>query len=911
MKILLLLFILFFILIPIFSQPPYWQQQVDYKIAVSLNDADNTLDGSVQMMYQNNSPDTLHFIWIHLWSNAYKNDRTAFSDQLLENGRTDFYFTKEENHGYINRLNFKAANISLTTEDHPQHQDIIKLILAAPLAPGQKINIETPFHIKLPLNLSRSGFINKSYQVTQWYPKPAVYDRKGWHPMPYLDQGEFYSEFGNYEVSITVPKKYVVASTGVLKKTILTDITNTLLYQQDAIHDFAWFADIDFLVNHDTLRLQTKTIDVFSYYHATNKDLWKNSIQYIKRAVTTKSNLLGEYPYEVVSVVEKPATDEIGGMEYPTITLISTTKNEKVLDYLVHHEVGHNWFYGILATNERSHPWMDEGMNSYYDMRYVMEQYETSATDYFGTKSTFINNRKPEDLEDLLLRTLIAEKKDQPIETKADDFTYLNYGGVTYYKTSQWLMQLEKEIGRPLFDSMMRAYYNRWKFKHPYPEDFKALAEEVSDKDLDPIFLLTQKTGSIQPSEKKDLKIASFFSLKETDKHNYIFISPAAGYNFYDKLMIGGLVHNYTLPLNKLRFMVAPLYAFGSKQLNGIGRISYHLYSGNKRQFVLAVAGARFSGDSYTDSTNTKNYMLFSKIVPSLKYIFPNKRARSTVTKYIQWKSFLMNEAGLLFSRDTVQQVDVITYPVSQRYVNQLRFVIENTRVLYPFKITLQADQGDGFIRPDLTANYYFNYAKGGGLNVRLYAGKFIYTADRTFIRQFKTDQYHLNLSSVKGNEDYTYSNYFYGRNEFEGFASQQIMIRDGGFKVRTDLLSSKVGKTDDWLSAINFSTTIPKQVNPLELLPVKIPLKLFADIGTYADAWKKNASTSRFLFDAGLQISLCKGIVNIYVPLLYSKVYADYFKSTITEKRFIKNISFSIDLQNVSLHKIFPQIPF
>ena len=194
---------------------------------------------------------------------------------------------------------------------------------------------------------------------------------------------------------------------------------------------------------------------------------------------------------------------------------------------------------------------------------------------------------------------------------------------------------------------------------------------------------------------------------------------------------------------------------------------------------------------------------------------------------------------------------------------------------------------------------------------MRLFAGKFFYTTEKTFLTQFETDRYHLNLTGPKGNEDYTYSNYFVGRNEFEGFSNQQIMNRDGAFKVRTDLLSDKIGKTDDWLTAINLSTSIPKKINPLELLPVKIPLRIFADIGTYADAWKKNAETGRFLYDAGLQLSLLSNTVNIYFPLLYSKVYDDYFKSTITEKRFQKNISFSIDIQHFNLKKIFPLSPF
>jgi hypothetical protein len=166
-------------------------------------------------------------------------------------------------------------------------------------------------------------------------------------------------------------------------------------------------------------------------------------------------------------------------------------------------------------------------------------------------------------------------------------------------------------------------------------------------------------------------------------------------------------------------------------------------------------------------------------------------------------------------------------------------------------------------------------------------------------------------MTGPKGYEDYTYSNYFVGRSEFQKFSSQQIMIRDGGFKVRTDYLSNKIGKSDDWLAAANFTSTIPDTVNPLAVLPFKLPIKVFFDIGTYAEAWKKNAATGKFIYDAGLQLSLFKNVVNIYVPVLYSKEYKDYFKSTITEKRFIKNIAFSIDMQNISLKKLVPQIPF
>lgn len=900
-SLLLLCCTIFFSLRALCQKDSYWQQQVNYDIAVTLNDADHTLDGFLKMEYINNSPDSLKYIWIHLWPNAFKNDKTAFTDQALENGSTDFYFSDESNRGYINRLNFKVNEIIAAIEDHPQHQDIVKLLLPSALAPGNKILIETPFHVKLPFNFSRGGHIGQSYQITQWYPKPAVYDRKGWHPMPYLDQGEFYSQFGNYKVKINVPGKYVVASTGVLKNETTDENIKILNFEQDNVHDFAWFADKDFIILHDTLQLASKIINVYAYHLPKSKEAWANSIRYIKSAILTKSKWLGEYPYDIISVVERPGKN-VGGMEYPAITLISTSGDEHFMDFLVNHEVGHNWFYGILASNERMHPWMDEGMNSYYDRKYNLQQYGREGI-RLDTKNAFLDKRIPDDIEDAVLRSLINVKKDQPIETPSEQFTALNYGLVPYSKTAQWMQLLQKEMGDTAFDQMMQVYYQRWKFKHPYPEDFKSVAEEIHNQSLDSVFALLNKKGR-QQTVKKDLILMSFFSLKETDKHNYIFLAPAVGYNFYDKVMIGGLIHNYTLPLNKLQFFAAPLFATGSKKINGIGRISYTLFPGNSGQkFEIAVTVSKFTGDTFTDSTNTPHYLDFSKIVPSLKFTFANKDSRSTVTKYIQWKTFLINERSYLFTRDTVNQNYIITYPTESRYVHQLNFVFENNRKLYPYHAILQGENGDGFIKANFTANYYFNYAKGGGLNVRFFAGKFFYTGDK-LTAPFKTYQYHLNMTGANGYEDYTYSNYFIGRNEFEGLLSQQIMIKDGGFKVRTDLLSSKYGRSDDWLTAANFTTDVPKTILP-------IPLKLFADIGTYAEAWKKDAQTGKFVFDAGLQISLLKNIINIYIPVLYSKAYRDYFKSYIPEKRFRRNISFSIDIQNISIKKLFPQSPF
>src|SRR6185369_8089315 len=244
-----------------------------------------------------------------------------------------------------------------------------------------------------------------------------------------------------------------------------------------------------------------------------------------------------------------------------------------------------------------------------------------------------------------------------------------------------------------------------------------------------------------------------------------------------------------------------------------------------------------------------------------VRFVFKEKDLRSSFHRSIQWKTFFINEESLNFKRDSIVSPPSVVTRISKkkenRTLNQLMFVIENSRVLYPFRAELKLEQAENFVRTAFTGNYFFNYPKEGGLDVRLFAGKFFYTGSKTITKQFETDRYHLNMTGPNGYEDYNYSDYFIGRNEFEGLSSQQIMIRDGGFKMRTDLLSSKVGKTDDWLIAANFSSSVPAGINPLSLLPVKIPLKVFFDLGTYGDVWKANAEGDRFLYEAGLQLSI------------------------------------------------------
>jgi hypothetical protein len=931
---LLAITILFFLNKNTFAQKNYWQQQVNINISVQLNDEKHTLKGFETIEYINNSPDTITYIWMHVWMNAYKNDQTAFTEQLLQQGNTKFYFSSEKDRGYINQLNFQSNNKNLKIDDHPNYIDIVKVYLAEPLLPKQKTIITTPFHIKLPANFSRGGHKDQSYQITQWYPKPAVYDAQGWHTMPYLDQGEFYSEFGNYEVAITLPSNYIVAATGELQnedeknwlqnqstkgkefsKQTIEDISlknkskikevpiiikssatfKTLIYKQDNVIDFAWFADKSFKILMDTVMLPSgKIVQCQSFYLPKNELYWTSSIATIKNTLKYRSAKIGEYPYNVCTAVDQPIGFD-GGMEYPTITSIGGNYRITV-DGTLEHEVGHNWFQAILANNERDYPWLDEGINTYYDNRFLYRWEDQpnykKAEDPKKKKKLFSLNAD----NFSYIEILDILKKGQPINTSSQKFTATNYNLVAYEKTADWLKLVEQKIGRKNFDSTIKKYFNDWKFKHPTPQNFDAAFSNFS----------------IYKDSLQQLRNVTT-SLNVPTNIKKIGVLPVIGLNKYDGLQIGFGIHNYSLIRTKARYFVMPLYATKSNQLNGLGRIAYYLYP--KKYFKridMGVAISKFS-QNYFENEGAKVKLGFTKATPFIRFTFKNENLLSPIEKYIQLKHFNITEDNLNFI-EVKNPGDTFYMPTKNKfnyYVNQLKFNIARTSALYPYKIQFQLEQINELLRTSITANQYFNYNEKQGIDVRFFAGKINYLVTKTTAKQYEYDRFALNLLSPKGNEDYTYSTYFYGRNAFEKLPSYQILNRDGNFKFRTDLLASKPGRTDNWLASINLVSDIPDRINPLQTLPFKLPIKLFADIGTYADVWKKNSGETKFLFDAGLQLTLLKGVVEVYLPLFYSKVFSDYSLQLNGKKRTTKNISFGINLNKLSIKNLIPQINF
>ena len=513
----------------------YWQQEVNYKIDVKLNDEEHQLNGFLEFEYVNNSNDTLTFLYIHLWPNAYKNTQTALAKQVLSNGEVELNYATSAEKGKIDSLDFKVNNISAQWTYYNKQIDIAKLELNQPLLPHQSIKVSTPFRVKIPSGkISRLGHIDQTYQITQWYPKPAVYDANGWNSMNYLDQGEFYSEFGSFDVKITLPENYIVGATGDLqgesgqqetewlnyrvndtkdklkkaKEGYWYDVFNrrndttatasskhfkTLEYHQENVHDFAWFANKEWNVLQGEVllpRSQRKVKTWIMFTDAQSK-LWQHALEYVHDATYNYSLWNGEYPYNHVTAVDG-ALSAGSGMEYPNITVIGETTSSMSLEEVIMHEVGHNWFYGILGSNERRYAWMDEGINSFNEMRYMIQKFPTKKiSDFIFSEAKIILRQNDAPMSEVYHQMYLynaAKGLDQPLNLSSPNYTDFNYGSIVYSKSAVILYYLYNYLGAEEFDYCMKMYFNQWKFKHPQPQDFEAIFKANTQKNLDWFF---------------------------------------------------------------------------------------------------------------------------------------------------------------------------------------------------------------------------------------------------------------------------------------------------------------------------------------------------------------------------------------------------------------------------------------
>ena len=454
------------------SSQDYFQQEVNHTIQVTLNDVRHELNAHESVEYINNSPDTLSFLYFHLWPNAYSNNKTELARQIFGMNGKSRLFNDPELQGFIDSVDFEVDGNKVQWDLLPGSPDICKIILNKPLKHGDTIIITTPFHVKLPKGVtSRLGHIGESYQISQWYPKPAVYDMSGWHQMPYLDQGEFYSEFGSFDVSITLPANYVVGATGNLQneeeKKMLDMLSadtswirnpyiistgfpesskqmKTLRYTENNIHDFAWFADKRFHVLKGKVKLPDSDREVTTWAMFTDQEahLWRNAILYINNAIWYFSKWIGDYPYNNFTAVQS-ALNSGAGMEYPGLTVIGLASDPYLLDEVIAHEICHSWFYSAIGSDERRFPYMDESIASAYESRYLNERYPGKKYWEVGFKNRklakffHIDEMPMQRIRELEWLIPARQNLEQPVNLTSTDYSYSNYGSLIYNKAAQ------------------------------------------------------------------------------------------------------------------------------------------------------------------------------------------------------------------------------------------------------------------------------------------------------------------------------------------------------------------------------------------------------------------------------------------------------------------------------------------
>jgi hypothetical protein len=518
-----------------------FQQRTDIVIEAELIDSIQTLKARQKLTYFNNSNDTLNELFIHLWANAYKDNNSAFARQLIESGNYDFHFADENQRGGYTDISFTQSGIPISWGSWQNHSDIAVLYLAEPLLPSSSVIIKIEFTLIFPdAQFSRLGHADEAFYATQWYPKPAVYNSDGWHPMPYLHRGEFYSEFGNIELYLTLPQNFVVASTGILQtpseinfihqlsqktkdnaiQRITTDYEpptssdrkKTLHFKQENVHDFAWFANKKFQVLCDTLILPDgEILSIYSYF-TQQPSQWQKVNGYLSETVLYMWHLAGPYPWKQISAVQGP---DSGGanMEYPAITIIGEKTSDLQLERVVVHEAIHNWFYGILGSNERDEPWIDEGFTTYYEDRFFEEKYKnqkllgefanSSIADFFNISEIPYNQLS---YGWYLLKA--SQNLDQAPATSSSELSEINYFAMSYFKAAMAIKMLEEYLGTEIYDAAIRQLFHKWQFSHPGKDEIQKVFENHSNKKLNWFF-----HELISSNKKADFTISN---LKET-----------------------------------------------------------------------------------------------------------------------------------------------------------------------------------------------------------------------------------------------------------------------------------------------------------------------------------------------------------------------------------------------------------
>ena len=474
--------------------PHYWQQRADYTIAATLDTATTTVAGSVQIRYTNNSPDTLRYVWIQVDQNLYRNGSKG-SALFPADSRWGV-------RGFEGGYTLSDIKVNGATAEPRINDTMMRLDLPSPLVPvGGKATISMRFEFKVPEHGSdRMGRDSALYEIAQWYPRMAVYDDvRGWNTDPYLGQGEFYLEYGDYDYSITAPAGYVIAGSGVLENPedvltseqrrrlsqalrsgdvvqIITEAeaaearsqrragTKTWKFRARNVRDVAWAGAPDF--RWDAASWNGVLAQSYYEFPKAGKS-WEHAAEMTQWTIRQYSQLFFPYPWPQATTVAGP----VGGMEYPMFVMVHYGNEDPASIFgTVNHEHGHEWFPMIVGSNERRYAWMDEGFNTYLNA-FAREARYPGQSAYPGYLRNWAD--------------AVTRGTQSPLMTAPDNIDPTALGAIGYRKPAVVLLTLRNHVvGREAFDNAFRDYIRSWAFKHPTPGDFFRSIENSTGEDL-------------------------------------------------------------------------------------------------------------------------------------------------------------------------------------------------------------------------------------------------------------------------------------------------------------------------------------------------------------------------------------------------------------------------------------------
>jgi hypothetical protein len=475
-------------------------RNANYSIDARLDHASRTITGRETIRWRNISAATATELQFHLYWNAWRDaDSTWLREARLGDrseprrpdgwGRSDVKAIRVAGADVTGSMRFIAPD-----DGNAADRTVISVPLATPVGPNETAEIEIEWVSKVPRPFARTGYVGDYYFVAQWFPKIGVLEDEGWHTHQFHAGTEFYADFGVYDVRLTVPSGWVVGASGrEASRTSHADGTVTHAYRGEDIHDFAWTTSPDFLEAKQTFEHPTLgAVSMRLLLRPEHAGQEQRHFEATRACLKYYGEWFGAYPYGYITIVDPAYQSESGGMEYPTLFTAGSrwlapgrvTQPEGVTI----HEAGHQFWYGVVANDEFEHAWMDEGLNTFSTARAVAERYSPNylVQRYFGGFIPWVFRdipvRRETDGNRLSGYRAVAESDAQA--TPSFKYWPGSGGAITYNKTALWLNTLERHLGWDTLRRGMSTYYQRWRFKHPKPQDFFDALNEAAGQDL-------------------------------------------------------------------------------------------------------------------------------------------------------------------------------------------------------------------------------------------------------------------------------------------------------------------------------------------------------------------------------------------------------------------------------------------